>query len=90
MCIRVLQIVYWEFPEGLTGHPLKSSAIIECTFILQDKARAIINGEEIIIQTGDYVVIEPGTPNNLVEEILEYTVGLTIKAPSDPSAKVIL
>jgi quercetin dioxygenase-like cupin family protein len=85
-----VEIMYWEFPLGPTTHPLKESSIIECTFILKGKTKASINGEEVILSAGDYVVIEPGTQNNLVKEILEDAAGLTVKAPSDPSAKKVV
>lgn len=85
-----VEIKYWEYEAGPTNHPMKESSIIECTFILKGKTRALIDGEEIILSTGDYIVIEPGTPNNLVSEVLEKAAGLTVKAPSDPSAKRVL
>lgn len=85
-----VEIKYWEFPIGKTTHPLKESAIIECTIILTGKTRAIIDEKEAILNAGDYVVIHPGIKNNLVLEILEPATGLTIKAPSDPSAKKVL
>ena len=85
-----VEIKYWEFETGLTDHPQKVSSIIECTFILSGKARGIIEGKEVILNAGDYIVISPGVKNNTVVEILEPTTGLTIKAPSDPSAKKVL
>ncbi len=85
-----VEIMYWEFPVGPTAHPLKVSSIIECTFILKGSTKAIIDDKEITLSAGDYVVIEPGISNNLVKEILEDAQGLTIKAPSDPSAKRVL
>ena len=85
-----VEIKYWEYGVGMTDHPLKESSIIECTFILSGKTRASIDGQEIILNTGDYIVIKPGIKNNTVVEILEPTTGLTIKAPSDPSAKKVL
>ena len=88
---EALEIRYWDFKVGEdTKHPTKMSGTIECTFILKGKTRAFIGSEEVILKEGDYVVIEPGTPNNLIVEILEDTIGLTIKAPSDPSAKTVL
>jgi len=85
-----VEIKYWEFDVGATDHPLKESSIIECTFVLSGKTKGTIAGNEILLKAGDYVVIQPGTPNNLVAEILEPATGLTVKAPSDPSAKKIL
>lgn len=49
-----------------------------------------VSDNEIELTQGDYIVIEPGTPNNTVAEILEDVAGLTIKAPSDPSAKKLV
>jgi len=86
-----LEIKYWEFEKGDEhDHPPKVSAIVECTVILSGQTKAMIGGQETILRTGDYVVIEPNTPNNLVAEVLEDTTGFTIKAPSDPSAKKIV
>ena len=85
-----VEIKYWEFPVGPTDHPMKVSATIEITFILSGTVTAIIAGEEKQLSSGDYVVLQPGTPNNLVHFIAEPTTGLTIKAPSDPSAKTIV
>lgn len=87
---EAVEIKYWEFPVGPTDHPFKTSSIIECTFILKGKAKGIVNGEEVVMQAGDYVVIEPGTPNNIPTEVLEDIVGLTVKAPSDPTAKKVI
>lgn len=82
-----VEIKYWEFPVGPTTHDTKESAIFECTLILTGKTRANIDGDEVILSAGDYIAIEPGTPNNTVVEILESVTGLTIKAPSDPAQK---
>lgn len=85
-----VEIKYWEFAVGPTNHDTKTSAIFECTIILTGKTKAVIDGKEVELKAGDYVAIEPNTPNNLVVEILEPTTGFTIKAPSDPSAKKVL
>lgn len=85
-----VEIKYWEYPVGPVDHPTKKSSIIECTFILRGKTRAILDGKEYTLSAGDYVVIDPGTPNNVVIEALEDVVGLTVKAPSDPTAKTVI
>jgi uncharacterized cupin superfamily protein len=85
-----VEIKYWEYDVGATDHPTKESNIIECTFILTGKTHAVIDGTDIILNAGDYVVIHPGTKNNTVVEILEPTTGLTVKSPSDPSAKRVV
>lgn len=82
-----LEIKYWEYEVGTTDHPSKESATIECTFILSGKTKGFVGADEIILNAGEYIVIQPNTPNNLVAEILKPTTGFTIKAPSDPSAK---
>jgi len=85
-----VEIKYWEFPLGPTSHETKVSAIFECTLLLTGRTRAVIDGQEVILSAGDYIAIEPGTPNNTVVEILESASGLTIKAPSDPNAKKVV
>ena len=86
-----VEIKYWEYKAGeVVNHGTKVSSIIECTFILSGKTRCLIGDDDIELKQGDYIVIEPGTPNNTVAEILEDVVGLTIKAPSDPTAKKLL
>lgn len=86
-----VEIMYWEFKAGeATNHPMKVSSIIECTLILKGKTKCLIDGEERILKAGDYIVIKPGVPNNNVFEILEDVAGITIKAPSDPSAKKVI
>ena len=88
---EALEIKYWEYAAGdVVKQYLKTSSIIECTFILKGSTRCLIDDQEIILKGGDYIVIQPGTPNNTVAEIIEDVVGLTIKAPSDPSAKKIV
>ena len=85
-----VEIKYWEFDRGTTTHETKVSTIIECTFILSGAVKGTIDGEEIVLKAGDYIVIEPNTVNNVVEEVLEPTTALTVKAPSDPSAKKVI
>jgi quercetin dioxygenase-like cupin family protein len=86
-----VEIKYWEFKAGEeVGHGTKVSAIIECTFILKGRTRCLVGDDEIELKQGDYIVIKPGTPNNTVVEIIEDVVGLTIKAPSDPTAKKLV
>lgn len=86
-----VEVMYWEFEAGKpSNHPTKTSSIIECTFILKGRIRSFLDGAETILKAGDYVVIHPGTPNNLQVEILEDASGITIKAPSDPSAKKVI
>jgi quercetin dioxygenase-like cupin family protein len=86
-----VEIKYWSYLKGANqGHDTKKSSIIECTFVLTGAVKGVIDGEEIIFRAGDYVVIQPETPNNMIIDVLEDTTGLTVKAPSDPSAKKVL
>lgn len=85
------EVKYWEFKAGdIVNHGIKVSATIECTLILKGKTKCFIDGQDIILKQGDYIVIKPGVQNNSVAEILEDVVGITIKAPSDPTAKTIV
>ena len=85
-----LEIKYWEFPVGPTGHAKKVSSIIECTFILAGTVTGELDGHPLTLTAGDYVVIHPGTPNNLAMDVTAPVAGMTIKAPSDTVAKTIL
>ncbi len=85
-----VEVKYWEFPVGPTTHPTKKSSTYECTIFIAGRCRGTVDGQEFEFKAGDYIAIQPGTPSNPVMEILEPTIGLTIKAPSDPSAKQII
>jgi len=85
-----VEIKYWEFPPGKTTHETKTSGIIECTFIIEGKTIAEIDSKQLVLEAGDYVVIKPGTKNNTVVKVIEHIKGLTIKAPSDPTAKKVV
>ena len=85
-----VEIKYWEYGVGPTDHGTKIPKTFECTFILQGESLALIGNEETVLVAGQYVVIPPGTPNNLVKFINQRIFGLTVKAPSDPSAKQVI
>jgi quercetin dioxygenase-like cupin family protein len=84
----LLEVKYWSFERGGgQTHAPKISETLEWSLILSGKVKALLGGDELILSAGDYVLIHPGTPNNLVAAVLEDTVALTIKAPSNPRAK---
>jgi quercetin dioxygenase-like cupin family protein len=88
---KEVEVKYWQYKKGeIAKDYQKTSSTIECTFILKGKTSCLIYDQSIELNAGDYIVIKPGTPNNTVAKILEDTEGLTIKAPSDPSAKKIV
>jgi len=82
-----LEVKYWEFKKGDTGHKLKISRTIEFTYIIEGEVQGIVDGEEIIFKKGEYIVIKPEIENNVTQLALSDIKGITIKAPSDPSAK---
>jgi len=86
----VAEIKYAEFPIGFNEHPMKVSGIFECSIIIEGRSKAIIDGQNVELKAGDFIAIDPGTPNNLMAEIIEPVKVFCIKAPSDPSAKKIL
>jgi len=87
---ELAEVKYWEFPAGPNDHPPKISETLECTLIISGSCEGFIADDKLSLHAGDYVVIEPGTPNNLNVNVLEPIKGITIKAPSDPSAKKIV
>jgi quercetin dioxygenase-like cupin family protein len=87
----VLEVKYWSFsPGGEHSHETKTSDTLEWSAILEGKVRALLGDEEKVLSAGDYVLIHPGTPNNLVLEVLDDVIAVTVKAPSDPSAKKVV
>lgn len=88
---RDLEVKYGRFRQGEDpNHPAKVSSTTEFTLILSGAVRAQVGGREVILSQGDYVLIHPGIPNNVVLEVLQDTTALTVKAPSDPTAKRVL
>jgi quercetin dioxygenase-like cupin family protein len=85
-----VEIKYWEFDPGPTGHGTKESQTFECTFILDGETIALVGGRETRLAEGQYIVISPGTPNNLIKYVVRRVRGLTVKAPSDPGAKQVI
>lgn len=86
-----LEVKYIHFLRGQNpNHPAKMSSTTEFTLILSGTVRAVIGSEEMVLSQGDYVLIHPGTANNTVLEVLDDAALLTVKAPSDPSAKHVL
>lgn len=86
-----MEVKYGQFIRGQDPkHPAKVSATTEFTLILSGSVRAQIDGDELVLSQGDYVLIHPGTPNNTVLEILQDAAILTVKAPSDPGAKQVV
>jgi len=71
---------YWKYNKGEeASHKQKNGEP------LGGRVRGVIAGEEITLSAGEYVIIPPNTPGNLIKEVLEgQVVGLTIKAPNDP------
>ena len=85
-----VEVKYWEYARGDGhSHQAKTSSTIEWTYIVAGRVRARLGRDFVILGEGEYVIIQPGTLNNVVEELLEDTRGITVKAPSDPEAKRI-
>lgn len=83
----LVEVKYWQVSEGDTSHPAKTSGTYECTMIIQGHCTALIGDQTHELKAGDYVVIEPNTINNVLHNVNKATIGITIKAPSDPTAK---
>lgn len=85
-----VEILYWSFPPGKINHPTKTSSIVEVTIILEGSIEGDIDNIPLVLKKGQYIVIKPGTINNIAQNALENVVGLTIKAPSDTTAKKVI
>ncbi|SLH42011.1 cupin domain-containing protein [Mycobacteroides abscessus] len=86
-----LEVKFGQYRAGENPkHPAKISQTTEWTMILAGAVRAWVDGDQVTLHAGDYILIRPGIPNNTLVEVLEDVTVLTVKAPSDPSAKTIL
>jgi mannose-6-phosphate isomerase-like protein (cupin superfamily) len=92
-CFRktsAVEIKFWKFKKNeKVEHEKKlQSKAIECTFILKGRIKGEIDGKEIVLSGGDYVIIPSLVINNFPKKILEDVEGLTIKAPSNTTDKI--
>jgi mannose-6-phosphate isomerase-like protein (cupin superfamily) len=88
---KAMEVKYWKFRKGITSHGPKVQKTIEFTLILSGKVQGVIDGHTVYMKSGDYVVIRPGISNNVSARVLStQATGITVKAPSDPAAKVPL
>lgn len=86
-----LEVKYWHFQPGQEHqHAEKVSSTLEWTYILRGSVTALIAGSPLKMREGDYVIISPETPNNLVHRVHSEVSAITVKAPSDPQAKRVL
>jgi hypothetical protein len=92
---ELVELKYWDeayLHQLDKPHQLKTSCTIECTLILKGRVRGAVGDGSIELGEGQYVVIAPGTPNAIPQEVLGdgKVEGLTIKAPSITVAKHLL
>jgi len=76
---------YWSFKKGeeCKHEPKFQIFAKEYNFIIKGKIKGRVNDrKDIILEAGDYIVIEPGEIVNLQQEIIEDVEGVTIKTPS--------
>ncbi len=85
-----LEVKYWEFKKGETGHTEKISTTTEFTFVMEGEVAGTIDDREITLNKGEYIFIKPGVKNNIAKRALLDVKGITIKAPSDPAAKHVV
>jgi mannose-6-phosphate isomerase-like protein (cupin superfamily) len=85
-----VEVKFWSFPDGPTEHPTKRSVIFEVTFVLSGVTYGHIERQPVCLRAGEYVAIPPGIENNLNERVEDGCSGLTVKAPSDPTAKTVV
>ncbi len=78
------EMKYWVFKKNKNPeHELKVQRnATEYTFIIKGEVKGSVEDKEVYLKTGDYITIKPGVVNNLVEEVVKDTIGITIKSPS--------
>jgi len=86
------ELKYWAFTKNDNpDHLLKVQRNeTEFTFIIKGEVIGTVGNEKVNLKTGDYIIIKPGVVNNLIEKVIDNTVGITIKSPSqiDDTVKI--
>jgi len=85
-----VEIKYWKFPVGKTTHDTKVSNVLEVTFVLTGEVSGEINDHPVKLIAGEYMVIPAGVKNNVPMDVHTAASGITIKAPSDKSQKIVI
>lgn len=78
------ELKYWTFAKNKNPkHKEKfQKEATEYTFIIKGEINGTVEEDPINLKTGDYIIIKPGITSNLVKEVVENTIGITIKSPS--------
>ena len=82
--VKALELKYWKFNKGEEDRhkPKKQKSATEWTVVLDGEVRGVVNGEEVTLKRGDFIIIKPGVTSDLIGEIIKDVRGLTVKAPS--------
>jgi len=82
---EVFELKYWNFKKGdeCKHDPKFQISATEYNFILKGKIKGRVGDtKDIVLEGGDYIIIQPGEIVNLQQEIIEDVEGITIKVPS--------
>jgi quercetin dioxygenase-like cupin family protein len=85
-----VEIKYFEFQEGITGHDKKVSSVFEVNILFEGEFEGEVDDQPITLKANEYLVIPPGISNNVAKVAKKITRGITIKAPSDSNNKTIV
>ena len=82
--VKDLELKYWKFNKGEEDRhkPKKQKSATEWTVVLDGEVRGVVNGEQVTLKRGDFIIIKPGVTSDLIGEIIKDVRGLTVKAPS--------
>jgi quercetin dioxygenase-like cupin family protein len=85
-----IEIKYWNLKKGGSfTHPRsKQKEAVHCVIVLKGRLRGEVDGEEVILDKYDYLVIPPKIYSNVILDIFEDVEGITIKAPSIEDDKI--
>ena len=80
-----VKITTWPKGSNNSAHSQKTATKIDIVF--QGKAIWEVDGEDVELGPGDYVIVPPKTPTRIKEVLTEDFLVQTIKFPSDPADK---
>lgn len=86
---KALEIKFVELKHGQVHHEKIQRTATEFTYVVRGKLSGWVGKEhnKVEVSEGDYIVIHPGTPNNIAETFIDRSQVLTVKVPSDPEDK---
>ena len=85
-----MEIKVARLESSFTSEPHYNKTSTKVDIVWEGKAKWQVNGEDIEMNTGDYIIIPPKTTACIKKILTEYLIVQTIRTPSIPDDKVMV